>query len=324
MLMRADDGIAPAGLRHEHLAHHPIQLLCRLHIQQPLAVGGIAQHHAGLPLRAEGPQVGTLRRHAVADSRFSSIFRYQRQHLRVNIPTPGDKGHLSLKALRPTTLLQPHLVRDTAPVHSGKAPPDPGRNAPSRQRRLNKQRTGATAGIAHQPSPPSPGHIHDRRCQRLLDGSAPRRLAIAPLMQTGAAGIQQHRHLVPQDGKLNLTFGIGLVEKPGGIRLPQPLHRRLFHDGLTVRHTVQLRVKRPSLDRKGVFYADEPFQRQCPDPVKELGEGAGGKPPQQDLDPLGVAGTNIGPSQNGHRTGKQHPPILRAHIVGAQTTQLIP
>ena len=128
-------------------------------------------------------------------------------------------------------------------MHGGERPPQARRDAAGRHRRLDQQRAGAAAGIAHQTRAPCTGDVRDRGGQRLLDRRAARLLAVAALVQPRAAGVQKDRHRVVSDRELDLALAAALVEEAGAVRLPQPLDGGLFDDGLAVRHAVQLRIE---------------------------------------------------------------------------------
>ena len=160
------------------------------------------------------------------------------------------------------------------------------------------------------------GEIHHRRRQRFLDGSAASVLAIAPLVQSRAAGVDQQCGFIPAQSELHLKGGAGFFKPADMIMAFQPLDDRFFDDGLAIRHAVQLGIQRPAFHRKRVPLTDPTLPRQRFHPFKQLLKAARRKRPHQQLDTLGIARADVRPCQHIGATGKQHPTIFHPHIAG--------
>ena len=86
---------------------------------------------------------------------------------------------------------------------------------------------------------------------------------------------------------------------------------------------MQRGIQRPALHRESVFLADPDFPGQGLDPLEQLLKGTGGEAAEMDLNPFGIAGADIGPGQQLHIAGEQHPAVFRPDIFRPHPPQLV-
>ena len=106
------------------------------------------------------------------------------------------------------------------------------------------------------------GQSHEARRQGLPQGGGIALGPIAPLVEPCPGGIQVKLRLVVHNGKLELVQ-VPVLRQPGNaVLLPQVPGGGLFHNGLTVRHRVELAVQAVALHREAAVFGNIVPQRR--------------------------------------------------------------
>ena len=129
--------------------------------------------------------------------------------------------------------------------------------------------------------------------------------------------------MVLQDRKAQLVEAAGLREPAQAVVPAQPVHRRLFHNGLTVGHGVQLAAEAVALDRKGAVLGNQLLQGDGFYGLIQVLKAVDVGTAQQNHHPLAHAAVEIGPGDGLGAAGEEHAPVLHPHLLHAQAAQLV-
>lgn len=150
-----------------------------------------------------------------------------------------------------------------------------------------------------------------------------RDLAIAALVQADTRRVEEDLTLVLHNGKPDLIGCARLRHPAEAVFLAEACDRRLFHDGLTIRHGVQLAVQTVALDGEGPVLRDEALEREGLDALKQIFKAHGAEMAKADHHALAHAAAEVDLCQIGKVSRKKYAPVFDADALAAEPLQLV-
>ena len=264
-----------------------------------------------------------LEAHAVVHAGFAGVVPGDVHGAGVDVAAPDVVLPMELPVLRLVRRVHPRLGGQERPVLGVEPPVKAGGAVLGDERRLDRDGAAAAEGVAEGVASPVAAERHQRRRQRLPQGCLHAHGAVAPLVQSLAAGVQPDGHLILEHGEAHLILRPRLRELLDAVVRPQALHHGLFDDALAGGHGVQLAGDGVALHREGGVLRQEFLPRDGADALKQLLEAPRRELPQQGDDPRAAAQVDVQPGTVRPAAPAEDAAVLRPHVLQAQTLHLV-